>query len=147
IGSQAAARAPADGYTLLMGSTGPTSIAPQLVKDASYDSRKDFTPIVAVAGVPQMMIVHADSKYKTMQDLIDDAKANPGKLSYGTGGTGSLAHLTAEIFQHQAGIKAEHIPYRGAGPAYTDLLGGRLQFMFDTTPAAIGFVRSGQLRF
>ncbi|UHL65756.1 tripartite tricarboxylate transporter substrate binding protein [Paralcaligenes sp. KSB-10] len=147
IGSIAAAHAAADGYTLLMGSTGPTVISPQLLKSAHYDSRKDFTPIIAVAGVPQMMLVAAKSKYKTMQDVIDDAKKNPGKLSYGSGGNGSLAQLTMEIFKHRAGVDITHIPYKGAAPAYTDLLAGRLQVMFDTTPAAIGFVKSGQLRF
>lgn len=147
IGSMAAARAAPDGYTLLMGSTGPTAISPQLSKAPSYDPRKDFTPIVAAAGVPQMMLVAASSKYRTVQDVIDDAKRNPGKLSYGTGGKGSLAHLTMEMFKHRAGIDITHIPYKGAAPAYTDLLAGRLQVMFDTTPAAIGFVKSGQLRF
>lgn len=147
IGSLAAVRAAPDGYTLLLGSTGPIAIAPQLSKSAGYDSRKDFTPIISVAGVPQMMVVAANSKYQTMQDVINDAKKNPGTLSYGTGGSGSLAHLTMEIFKRRAGIEIEHIPYKGAAPAYTDLLAGRLQVMFDTTPAAIGFVKSGQLRF
>ncbi|MES2569911.1 MAG: tripartite tricarboxylate transporter substrate binding protein [Verrucomicrobiota bacterium] len=147
IGSMAAARAAPDGYTLLMGSTGPTAISPQLSRAPSYDPRKDFTAIVAVAGVPQMMLVTAKSKYNTVRDLIDDAKKNSGKLSYGTGGKGSLAHLTMEMFKHRAGIDITHIPYKGAAPAYTDLLAGRLDVMFDTTPAAIGFVKSGQLRF
>lgn len=147
IGSLAVVHAAPDGYTLLMGSTGPTAISPQLLKKAGYDSRKDFTPIIAVAGVPQMMLVAAGSKYKTMQDVIDDAKKNPGKLSYGSGGNGSLAQLTMEIFKHRAGIDITSIPYKGAAPAYTDLLAGRLQVMFDTTPAAIGFVKSGKLRF
>ncbi|GAA4331079.1 tripartite tricarboxylate transporter substrate binding protein [Pigmentiphaga soli] len=147
VGSLIVARARPDGYTLLMGSTGPTSIAPQLSKAAAYDPRKDFAAVIALAGVPQMMLVPANSPYKSMQDVIDDARRNPGKLSYGTGGTGSLAHLTMEMFQHRAGIRLQHIPYKGAGPAYTDLLAGRLQLMFDTTPAAIGFVRAGQLRF
>lgn len=147
IGSLAAKRAAADGHTLLMGSTGPISIAPQLSKSAGYDPRKDLTAVVAVAGVPQMLIVQNESKYKSMKDVIEDARKNPGMLSYGTGGTGSLAHLTMEMFKHRAGIDIKHIPYKGAGPAYTDLLAGRLQVMFDTTPAAIGFVKSGQLRF
>lgn len=147
IGTLAAKRAAADGYTLLMGSTGPISIAPQLSKNAGYDPRKDLTAVVAVAGVPQMLIVQNDSKYKTMKDVIEDARKNPGMLSYGTGGNGSLAHLTMEMFKSRAGIDIKHIPYKGAGPAYTDLLAGRLQVMFDTTPAAIGFVKSGQLRF
>jgi tripartite-type tricarboxylate transporter receptor subunit TctC len=147
IGSLFVAHAAPDGYTLLLGSTGPTAIAPQMSKSAGYDSRKDFSAIIALAGVPQMMIVAANSRYKTMQDVIEDARARPDKLSYGSGGIGSLANLTMEIFKHQAGIQIEHVPYQGAGPAYADLLAGRLQVMFDTTPAAINFVRSGQMRF
>lgn len=147
VGTLAASRAAPDGHTLLLGSTGPIAIAPQVSKRAGYDPRKDLTAIVSLAGVPQMLLVTANSKYKSVQDVIADAKARPGGLSYGTGGNGSLAHLTMEIFQRRAGIELQHIPYKGASPAYTDLLAGRLQVMFDTTPAAVGFVRSGQLRF
>jgi len=147
VGSLAVVRSPADGYTLLMGSSGPISVAPQVSKTAGYDPRKDMTPIINVAGVPQMMIVAGNSKYKTVQDVIDDARKSPGKLSYGTGGTGSLAHLTMELVKQRAGIDIVHIPYKGAAPAYTDLLAGRLQVMFDTPPAAMGFVKSGQMRF
>lgn len=147
VGSMAASRASPDGYTLLMGSTGPLAISPQLSKAPSYDPRKDFSPIIASAGVPQMLLVPANSGYKSVRDLIGAAKASPGKLSYGTGGTGSLAHLTMELFKQRAGVDLVHIPYKGAGPAYTDLLSGRLDVMFDTTPAAIKFVKAGQLRF
>lgn len=147
IGSMEVARAAPDGYTLLMGSTGPLAISPQLAKAASYDPRKDFTPIIEVAGVPQMLLVRADSPYKSVHDLIAAAKASPGKLSYGSGGAGSLANLTMELFKQRAGVDIVHVPYKGAGPAYNDLLSGRLQVMFDTTPAAIRFVKAGQLRF
>lgn len=147
VGTLAASRAAPDGHTLLLGSTGPIAIAPQVSKRAGYDPRKDLTAIVSLAGVPQMMLVAANSKYKSVQDVIADAKTHPGGLSYGTGGNGSLAHLTMEIFKRRAGIELQHIPYKGASPAYTDLLAGRLQVMFDTTPAAVGFVRAGQLRF
>jgi tripartite-type tricarboxylate transporter receptor subunit TctC len=100
-----------------------------------------------VAGVPQMMVVASGSTYKSVQDVIAAARKAPGKLSYGTGGTGSLAHLTMELFKKRVDVDILHIPYKGAAPAYTDLLAGRLDVMFDTPPAALGFVRSGQLRF
>ncbi|MDB5807161.1 MAG: bug94 [Betaproteobacteria bacterium] len=147
VGSLAVVRAPGDGYTLLLGSSGPISVAPQMSKTAGYDPRKDLSAIVNLAGVPQMMIVAANSKYHSVKDVIAEAKRSPGKLSYGTGGTGSLAHLTMEIFKQRAGIDIAHIPYKGAAPAYTDLLAGRLDVMFDTPPAAMGFVKSGQMRF
>lgn len=147
VGSLAVVRSPNDGYTLLLGSSGPISVAPQMSKTAGYDPRKDMTAIINLAGVPQMMIVAANSKYHAVKDVIAEAKRAPGKLSYGTGGTGSLAHLTMEIFKQRAGIDIAHIPYKGAAPAYTDLLAGRLDVMFDTPPAAMGFVKSGQMRF
>lgn len=147
VGSLVVVRASADGHTLLMGSSGPISVAPQLSKTAGYDPRKDMTAIVNVAGVPQMMIVTTASPYKTVKDVIDAARKAPGKLSYGTGGTGSLAHLTMELFKKRAEVDLTHVPYKGAGPAYTDLLAGRLDVMFDTPPAALGFVKAGKLRF
>ena len=147
VGSLAVVRSPADGYTLLMGSSGPISIAPQLSKTAGYDPRRDLTPIINAAGVPQMLIVAAGSNFRSVQDVVDAARKEPGKLSYGSGGNGSLAHLTMEIFKRRAGIDITHIPYKGSAPAYTDLLAGRLEVMFDTPPAAMGFVKNGQLRF
>ena len=147
VGSLVVVRAPADGYTLLMGSSGPISVAPQMSRNAGYDPRKDLAPLINVAGVPQMMIVAAGSPFRSVKDVIEAARRTPGKLSYGTGGNGSLAHLTMEIFKQRAGIDIAHIPYKGAAPAYTDLLAGRLDVMFDTPPAALGFVKSGQLRF
>lgn len=147
VGSLAVVRAAADGHTLLMGSSGPIVVAPQVSKSAGYDPRRDMTAVVNVAGVPQMMVVASGSPFKSVQDVIAAARKAPGKLSYGTGGTGSLAHLTMELFKKRAEIDITHIPYKGAAPAYTDLLAGRLDVMFDTPPAALGFVRSGQLRF
>jgi tripartite-type tricarboxylate transporter receptor subunit TctC len=147
VGSLAVVRAAADGHTLLMGSSGPIVVAPQVSKTAGYDPRRDMTAVVNVAGVPQMMVVASGSPYKSVQDVIAAARKAPAKLSYGTGGTGSLAHLTMELFKKRAEVDIAHIPYKGAAPAYTDLLAGRLDVMFDTPPAALGFVRSGQLRF
>ncbi len=146
LGSIAVARATPDGYTLLLGSSGPTAIAPSLYKKVGYDPNKDFTPIVNVAGVPQVLLVSAGSQHRSVQDLLNAARAQPGKLSYGSGGKGSTAHLTMELFKSMAGIEMEHVPYKGAGPAYPDLVAGRLDAMFDTTPAALPLIRAGQIR-
>jgi tripartite-type tricarboxylate transporter receptor subunit TctC len=126
VGSIAVVRAAADGHTLLMGSSGPIVVAPQVSRTAGYDPRRDMTAVVNVAGVPQMMVVASGSTYKSVQDVIAAARKAPGKLSYGTGGTGSLAHLTMELFKKRADVDILHIPYKGAAPAYTDLLAGRL---------------------
>ncbi|HEY4372428.1 MAG TPA: tripartite tricarboxylate transporter substrate binding protein [Burkholderiales bacterium] len=147
VGALSVVRSPNDGYTLLLGSSGPISVAPQMSKTAGYDPRKDMTPIINLAGLPQMMIVAAKSPYHAVKDVVDAAKRQPGKLSYGTGGIGSFAHLTMEIFKQRTGIDIVHVPYKGAAPAYTDLLAGRLDVMFDTPPAAMGFVKNGQMRF
>jgi tripartite-type tricarboxylate transporter receptor subunit TctC len=146
LGSITVARATADGYTLLLGSSGPTAIAPSLYKNVGYDPNKDFTPIVNVAGVPQVLLVPAGSPYRTVQDLVTAAKSAPGKLSYGSGGKGSTAHLTMELLKSMAGLEIEHVPYKGAGPAYPDLVAARLDAMFDTTPAALPLIKAGQIR-
>lgn len=146
IGSQFVAKAPPDGYTLLLGSSGPMAIAPNLIKSAGYDPRKDFTPIMNVAGVAQALVVPAGSKYKTVRDLVADAKARPGKLSYGSGGTGSTQHLTMEMLKQRAGISMVHIPYKGTTPAYTDLIGGSLDLLFDSAPGVVPFLQSDKVR-
>lgn len=146
IGSQFVAKAPPDGYTLLLGSSGPMAIAPNLIKSAGYDPRKDFTPIMNVAGVAQALVVPAGSKYKTVQDLVADAKARPGKLSYGSGGNGSTQHLTMEMLKQRAGISMVHIPYKGTTPAYTDLIGGSLDLLFDSAPGVVPFLQSDKVR-
>jgi tripartite-type tricarboxylate transporter receptor subunit TctC len=146
LGSKAAANAPADGYTLLLGSSGPLAIAPHLYKNAGYDPQKDFTPIMNVAGVAQVLVVNAASKYQTLADLVAAAKAAPGKLSYGSGGAGSTQHLTMEMFKQRAGIEMQHIPYKGSGPAYNDLFGGQLDALFDSQPGVVPFAQSGKAR-
>jgi len=146
LGSQVVMRAPADGYTLLLSSSGPIAIGPHLNKSISYDPRKDFTPIMNVAGVAQALVVPANSKYKTAQDLIAGAKAAPGKLNYGSGGAGSTQHLTMELFKQRAAINILHIPYKGSAPAYTDMMGGQIEALFDSVPSAMPFVKSGQIR-
>jgi tripartite-type tricarboxylate transporter receptor subunit TctC len=146
VGAQIVSKAPADGYTLLHGSSGPIAIGPHLNKNITYDPRKDFTPIMLVAGVTQAIVVRADSRFKTVQDLIAYAKANPGKLNYGSGGTGSTQHLTGELFKQNAKVDITHVPYRGAAPAYTDLLGGQIDYVVDSISAAVPFVQAKQMR-
>jgi tripartite-type tricarboxylate transporter receptor subunit TctC len=146
LGAQLVMNAPADGYTLLHGSSGPIAIGPHLNKNITYDPRKDFTPIMLVAGVTQAIVVREDSRFKTVQDLIAFARANPAKLNYGSGGTGSTQHLTGELFKQRAKVFITHVPYRGAAPAYTDLLGGQIDFVVDSISAAVPFVQSKQMR-
>ncbi len=146
LGSQIVMRAPADGYTLLLSSSGPIAIGPHLNKNVGYDPRKDFTPIMNVAGVSQALVVPATSRFKTVQELVNAAKTAPAKLNYGSGGNGSTQHLTMELFKQRAGIDLVHIPYKGSAPAYTDMLGGQLDALFDSLPGAVPFVKSGQLR-
>lgn len=145
LGSRAAAAAPADGYTLLLGSSGPLAAAPNLYSNAGYNPR-ELTPIMNVAGVAQALVVQADAPYKTLADLLAAAKASPGKLSYGSGGVGSFQHLTFELLKQRTGAQITHIPYRGSSPAYTDLIGGQLQAMFDSLPAVLPQAKAGKVR-
>lgn len=146
VGSKAVAGMPGDGYTLLLGSSGPMVVAPNLYKNAGYDPRRDFAPIMNVAGVAQLLVVAANSPHKTVQELVAAAKAAPGKLSYGSGGAGSFQHLTMEMFKQRSGAELQHVPYKGSSPAYNDLFGGRLDAMFDSQPAVMGFLQSGRAR-
>lgn len=145
LGSRAAAAAPADGYTLLLGSSGPLAAAPHLYANPGYKPR-ELTPIMNVAGVAQALVVPANSPYRTLADLLAAAKAAPDTLSYGSGGVGSFQHLTFELLKQRTGVQIKHIPYRGSGPAYTDLLGGQLQALVDSLPGALPQVQAGKLR-
>ena len=145
LGSRAAAAAPADGYTLLLGSSGPLASAPNLYANAGYNPR-ELTPIMNVAGVAQALVVPANSPYKTLADLLAAAKASPGKLSYASGGVGSFQHLTFELLKQRTGVAITHIPYRGSAPAYTDLIAGQLQAMFDSLPAVLPHAKAGKVR-
>jgi len=145
LGSRAAAAAPADGYTLLLGSSGPLASAPNLYANTGYNPR-ELTPIMNVAGVAQALVVPANSPHKTLADLLAAAKAAPGKLSYGSGGVGSFQHLTFELLKQRTGTQITHIPYRGSSPAYTDLIAGQLNAMFDSLPAVLPHAKSGKVR-
>lgn len=144
IGLDAVAKARADGYTIGMGQTANLAINPTLYPKMPYDAVKDFAPVALVAAQPVVLIVRQDSPYKTLADLVAAAKTKP--LSMASAGTGTVGHLTGEMFQRRAGIKALHVPYKGASPALTDLMGGQTDFYFATPPIAMPMLKAGKLR-
>jgi tripartite-type tricarboxylate transporter receptor subunit TctC len=145
IGAEAVAKSPADGYTLLMSSGGTVSINPHLYSKMSYDPVKDLTPVAAAARVLVFLESNPKLPVNNVKEFLAYVKANPGKLSFGTPGSGSSPHLAAEMMKAQANIFATHIPYRGAAPAMQDLLGGQLDFMFDPG-IGLNHVRAGKLK-
>jgi tripartite-type tricarboxylate transporter receptor subunit TctC len=145
IASTMVATSPPDGYTAIMANPNSQTIGPHIMK-LSYDGLRDFTPITLVMEVPHVLVVSADSPFKTMRELVDYAKANPDKVSYYSSGIGSTQHLTGEMLNMAAGTKIIHVPYKGSGPAITDLIGGRVTMGFDPTTATLAFIKSGKLR-
>ena len=146
IGLDAVAKAAPDGYTLGLGQTANLAVNPTLYKKMPYDALKDFTPIVLVATQPVVLVVKADAPYKTLADLVNAAKAKPGDLSMGSAGSGTIGHLTGELLAREAKVKFLHVPYKGAGPALTDLLGGNVQFGFLTLPSVASMLKANRLR-
>lgn len=146
IGAEIAARAPADGYTIVLGSPGPLTINPNLVAKMPYDTLRDFAPIALATISPFTLVVHPSSPAQSVKELLALARAKPGQLNYGSAGTGSVSHFSAEQFKALARVDIVQIPYKGAGPAVGDLLGGRLNLMFENLPTVIPHVRSGKLR-
>jgi len=145
IATEAVVRAPADGYTLLaVGSN--NMINATLYEKLNFDFIRDIAPVASIARVPQVMEVNPSFPAKTVPDFIAYAKANPGKISFASAGSGSVAHVTAEMFKMMTGTNMQHVPYRGAAPALTDLLGGQVQVMFDNMPSSIEHIRAGRLR-
>jgi tripartite-type tricarboxylate transporter receptor subunit TctC len=144
IGTQAVATSEADGYTLLMG-TFANAVNPSLYAKLPYQQR-DFAPVALVARSFNIVVVNPASPIKSIADLIAAAKAEPDKLSYGTYGTGTSAHLAGELFKHMAGVNLTTVPYKGAAPAITDLIGGQIQVMFTTVASAAPLIEGGQLR-
>ena len=145
LGGDFVAKSPADGYTFLMSSGGMVSINPHIYAKMPFDPAKDLVPVASVARVPFYLVVRADSPVKDFKGLVADLKANPGKRSFGSPGNGSSPHLAAEMMTGQTGTTAIHVPYRGAAPALTDLLGGQIDFLFDPG-ISIQHVRTGRLR-
>ena len=146
IGSEIVAKAPPDGYTLLVSSSGPLAINPSLYSKLSYHPVRDFDPVTLLAVVPLFLAVNPAFPAQTAADLVKMAKAAPGKINYGSGGSGITSHLAMELLKHDQGIELTHVPYKGSPAAITDLIGGQVQLMFDTGPALLPHMRSGKLR-
>ena len=141
-----AAKSTPDGYTLLLGSIATHAVNPALYKKLPYDHLKDFAPVSLIGTVPNAMVVHPSVPVKTMQEFITYAKANPGKINYGSSGVGSPPHLSMELLRSMTGINLVHVPYKGAGPALADLLGGQVQAMCTSLAGLINFIKSGRVR-
>lgn len=146
IGTQAAKDAPPDGYTLTACPSGPFGINPGIYSHLPYDPIKDFEPISNIGLTPQVIVVGSQFPYKTLKDFVAAAKAHPGDIAYGSLGTGSTSHLTMEAFQAAAGIKLNHIPFKGGAEAQSQILGGSFPVMSDTVPGVLAYVKAGKLR-
>jgi len=145
VGSQATARAAPDGYTLMVGYVGTHGTNPA-VRKLPYDAIKDFTPVAMVGGTPNVLVVPPSVPAATLRDFIAYAKANPGKLSYGSSGPGTLTHLATEQLKVTAGLDIVHVPYRGIGPAFADILGGQTQAMLPGLAAALPHIKAGKVK-
>ena len=145
VGSGLVAKAEPDGYLLLLGSNS-NAVNNSLYSNMTYDASKDLLPITLIGKVPMVLLVSPSISVKTVADMIALAKAKPGTLNFGSGGSGTSEHLTYEMFKRQADIDAQHISYRGGATVYTDLLGGQIQFMFNNLLGASSYIRSGQLQ-
>ena len=145
IGTEAAARAPADGYSLFMANS-VNAINTTLYQNLNYHFPTDFVPIAVLIRSPLLVQVHPSVPAKTIPELISYAKANPGKVNMGSGGVGATGHVAGELFQMLAGIKMQHVPYRGEAPALTDLIGGQIQVLFATIGSSLPYVKAGRVR-
>jgi len=146
IGATYVARAKPDGYTLLFSHVGPITISPALTKDMPYDSMRDFAPITQVVSAPTVLLIRPDLPIHNLKELVEYARAHPGKLSYGSVGPGSTTHLAGVILGDMAGVELLHVPYKGAAPVVTDLLGGQIDMGFLNIAGAMPYIKSGQLR-
>ena len=146
IGMETAKRADPDGYTLLMTASGPVAINPGLYSKLPYDVRKDYEPVALIAMVPLFLVVRADFPANSVPELLDYVRKHPGKLNYGSGGSGLTNHLTMEMFKSQAKLEMTHVPYRGASAALTGLIAGDVAMMFEAGPAIMPHVKAGTLK-
>ncbi len=146
IGTQLAARAAPDGYTLLLSSIATHAVAPNLYRNPGYDPVKDFTPVTLLAVAPTVLCTNVSVPAKTVQELIVLARAKPGELKFASGGSGTAPHMAGEIFASMTGIKLLHVPYKGGGPAIAGLIGGETSMMFDTAASILPHVKGGKLR-
>jgi len=145
LGTEIVVRSPSEGYTLLFATT-VNAINASLYDNLNFDFNRDIAPVAGIIRMPHVLVVNPSFPAKTVPELIGYAKANPGTPNFGSGGIGAVVHVSGELFKMMAGVDMVHVPYRGAGPALTDLLGGRLQVMFDVMPSSIEHIRAGTLR-
>ena len=145
VGTEIAAKAAPDGYTLLMMSL-TFAVNPSLYRKLPYDTERDLAPVTLVASAPLMLVVHPSLPAKSVRELITYAKANPGKLNFGSGGPGTTPHLAGEMLKMMAGLRMTHVPYKGGGPALADLIGGQIQIMLENIPSTLPHVKAGRLR-
>ncbi len=146
IGATFVKRAPADGYTFLVSSLGPLAITPHLIKGMQYDPLKDFDLITVAVQSPNVLIVPANSPYKSVADVIAYMRANPGKMTFASAGHGTSDHLTAELFWQQTGTSAIHVPYKGGAPAHADIMGGQVDASFQNINAVVQYIKGGKMR-
>jgi tripartite-type tricarboxylate transporter receptor subunit TctC len=146
LGVDAVAKAPADGYTLVLGQSSNLAINPTLYAKMPYDSQKDLAPIVLLANAPLVMVTGVGSPFKTLADAVNAAKAKPGAINFASPGNGTVAHLTSEMFQKAAGVKTQHVPYKGAAQALTDVISGNVELYMSSVPTLIGQIRNNKLR-
>ena len=146
VGMEIAARSNPDGYTLVLGTIGPVAVNPSLYRKLPYDPVADFDPVARAVAALNVLVVHPSVPAKSVKELIAHAKANPGKLTYGSSGVGFADHLAGELFNTLAGVKTVHVPYKGGAPAMLDLVGGNLQFIFATVSTALGSIKAGKIR-
>jgi tripartite-type tricarboxylate transporter receptor subunit TctC len=146
VGTKTVARSDPDGYTLMVGYTGTLAIAPSLYRNVGYDPRKDFIAIGMIGSAPSSLVVHPSFPVTSVSELIAYAKANPGKVNFGSAGIGTVGHITGEYFASAAGIRIVHIPYKGTGPVMGDLLGGHIPMSFSPIATTAGNVKAGLLR-
>ena len=144
LGTEAAAKAAPDGYTLVMGTIGPLAISPALYSKLAYDPVRDFAPIANLGLTPQTLVVSASSELKTLKDFVERAKAKP--VDYASSGNGSASHLAMEMFRSASGVQLSHVPFKGSSEAQTQLLGGQVQIMFDAIPGVAAQIKAGKLR-
>jgi len=146
VGLEALAKSPNDGYTIAMGQTANLAVNPALYAKMPFDPQKDFAPIALVSSQPLILVVNTASAFTTLKDLVEAAKKTPGKLNMASSGNGTIGHIGGELFQRRAGIKLTHVPYKGASPAVTDLLGGNVDCFFGNSQAVGALVTGGKLR-
>ena len=146
LGVDAVAKSPADGYTIVLGQSSNLAINPTLYSKLPYDPQKDLAPIVLLANAPLVMVTGMTTPYKTLGDAVNAAKAKPGQINFASPGNGTVAHLTSEIFQKAAGVKTQHVPYKGAAQALTDVISGTVDLYMSSVPTLLGQIKQGKLR-